>query len=71
MYKKILAAGFLLLIIFALAMLNSGVTGYTVSDLTGEFPGLGIFLLLLFGFIGMLLVKTLHDKELEKEQKLQ
>lgn len=46
--------------VFIVALLNSAITGYSVIDVTGEFPGLGIFLVLLLGAAGLLFVRSLN-----------
>ena len=53
----------IILAILAISVINSNITGYAVADITGEFPGLGIFIVILLGVMGLLLVKDIHNKK--------
>ena len=61
--KNMIIAIIVLLLILVISMINSSITGYAIADVTGEFPGLGIFLVILLGIIGMHMIKAKHDKK--------
>ena len=66
MKNKIIIIGVIIVAIIFISLLNmtviNNITGYSITEIGNEFPGLGIFLVLLFCAIGILAITKMKNK---------
>ncbi len=63
--KKVIMATIIIVAIGILSLINTkitNITGKVTFDLTGEYPGIGLFLILIMGAIGTFVVIKHHNK---------
>lgn len=65
--KKITITILMIVAIIAISLLNNkvvrnSITGGAVFDLTGEYPGIGLFLVVIIGALGLFLIVKHHNR---------